>query len=121
MRRKANTLVPLEVAILAEAVEFLRSEEGEFHGYAMARTLRDEAGAKALTGHGTLYRALERLEKLGFVASRWEDPAVAAGEQRPMRRLYHITAAGQQAWEAAAEAAPVEAGGKALKKGLAPS
>lgn len=121
MRRRANTLVPLEVAILEGSVEFVRSGEGEFHGYAMARALRDEAGARQLTGHGTLYRALERLEKLGFLASRWEDPAVAAWEQRPLRRLYHITATGQQACEAAVAAAPAETSGRPLKKGLASS
>jgi DNA-binding PadR family transcriptional regulator len=119
MRRRANTLVPLEVAILEGSVEFVRSGEGEFHGYAMARALRDEAGARQLTGHGTLYRALERLEKLGFLASRWEDPAVAAWEQRPLRRLYHITATGQQAYEAALEATPAETSRGSLKKGLA--
>jgi DNA-binding PadR family transcriptional regulator len=121
MRRKANTLVPLEVAILEGSVEFVRAGEPEFHGYAMAKDLRDEAGARQLTSHGTLYRALERLEKLGFLASRWEDPSVAAQEQRPMRRLYHITATGQQALEAARQAAPAPAGKKALKKGLASS
>jgi DNA-binding PadR family transcriptional regulator len=121
MRRRANTLVPLEVAILEGSVEFVRAGEDEFHGYAMARALRDEAGARQLTGHGTLYRALERLEKLGFLASRWEDPAVAAGQQRPLRRLYHITATGQQACEAAVAAAPAETSGRPLKKGLASS
>lgn len=125
MRRKTNTLVPLEIDILAAAVGFVRSGDGEFHGYAMARALADEAGAKALTGHGTLYRALERLEKLGLLASRWEDPSVAAAEQRPLRRLYQITAAGETAAEAAAEAvaapAPISASKKKLKKGLAAS
>ena len=121
MRRKANTLVPLEVAILEGSVEFIRAGAGEFHGYAMARALRDEAGARRLTGHGTLYRALDRLEKLGFLASRWEDPAVAAGEQRPLRRLYHITATGQQAYEAALAARPESTSRGSLKKGLASS
>ncbi len=121
MRRRANTLVPLEVAILEGSVEFVRAGEGEFHGYAMARVLRDEAGARQLTGHGTLYRALERLEKLGFLASRWEDPAVAAGEQRPVRRLYRLTATGQQAYEATVEATPAETSRGSLKKGLASS
>lgn len=121
MRRKANTLVPLEVAILGGSVEFVRSGAREFHGYAMARVLRDEVGARQLTGHGTLYRALERLEKLGFLASRWEDPAVAAGEQRPLRRLYHITASGQHAYEAALEATPAASSRGPLKKRLASS
>lgn len=121
MRRKANTLVRLEVDILAAAVEFVRSGAGEFHGYAMARALADDAGAKALTGHGTLYRALERLHRLGLLADRWEDPAVAASEGRPLRRLYHITAAGEQAWQAARQPAPTADPAKKLKKRMAAS
>jgi|CXWL01.1.fsa_nt_gi DNA-binding PadR family transcriptional regulator len=97
MKRKPNTLFPIELSILSGAVEFLRSGDGEFHGYLIAKALQDEAGARRLTGHGTLYRALERLEKMGFLASRWEASEVAAGEERPRRRLYHITATGQQA------------------------
>lgn len=75
MRRKANTLVPFELAILAGSVEFVLTGEGEFYGYAMAKALRDEEGARQLTAHGTLYRALERLEKLGFLVSRWKTRA----------------------------------------------
>lgn len=123
MRRKANTLVRLEIDILMAATEFIRSGDGEFYGYAMARALADEAGAKALTGHGTLYRALERLERLGLLSSRWEDPAVAASEQRPLRRLYLITAEGEQAWKAQvaeqSASAPATTPKKPLKKGLA--
>ena len=121
MRRKPNSLVPLEVAILAASVEFARGAGPEFHGYVLAKALRDEHGARRLTAHGTLYRALERLENLGFLASRWEDPAVAAQEQRPLRRLYHITAAGEQAWLAAAQAEPAPTAKRGMKKGLAPS
>lgn len=125
MRRKANSLVPLELGILEASLEFVTAGEGEFYGYAMAKALRDEAGAKQLTAHGTLYRALERLENLGFLASRWEDPAVAAQEQRPLRRLYHITAAGQTAYDAAAAAAETAPAARKRSvpntKGLAPS
>jgi DNA-binding PadR family transcriptional regulator len=121
MRRKSNTLVPLEAGILGASLDFVRAGEDEFHGYAMARALRDQDGARQLTAHGTLYRALERLEKLGLLASRWEDPTIAAQEQRPLRRLYHITAAGQQAWEAAVEGDAARAPARPMKKGLAPS
>jgi hypothetical protein len=37
------------------------------------------------------------MEKLGLLSCRWEDPAVAAAEQRPLRRLYQVTAAGELA------------------------
>lgn len=121
MRRKPNSLVPLEIAILAASIEFGRGSDQEFHGYAMAKALRDDDGARRLTAHGTLYRALERLENLGFLASRWEDPTLAAQEQRPLRRLYHITAGGRQAWQVAAQAEPAPTAKRPMKKGLAPS
>jgi PadR family transcriptional regulator len=50
-----------------------------------------------LTAYGTLYRALARLEEMGLLASRREDPAIAARESRPGRRLYTLTAAGEAA------------------------
>ena len=40
---------------------------------------------------GTIYPALERLERLGYTVSRWEDPAIAHREKRPARRYYEIT------------------------------
>jgi len=52
---------------------------------------------RALTGYGTLYRALGRLEQMRFVESGWEDPHDAADENRPRRRLYTLTAAGETA------------------------
>lgn len=61
--------------------------DAELHGYAIARTVQDRAGTKMLAAHGTLYRALSRLEGMGKLTSRWEDE----GEQmagRPRRRLY---------------------------------
>jgi DNA-binding PadR family transcriptional regulator len=33
--------------------------------------------------HGTLYKALDRLEGLGLVEARWEDADIAAEEKRP--------------------------------------
>jgi DNA-binding PadR family transcriptional regulator len=46
---------------------------------------------------GTIYPALRRLERLGFVRSRWESEKVARREQRPARRYYEITAPGEAA------------------------
>lgn len=97
MRRKPGTLVPIEVSILAAGVALALGGTAEFHGYAVARELKDREEARRLTAHGTLYRALERLEKAGLLLSRLEDPDLAAAEQRPRRRLYHVTAAGQAA------------------------
>ena len=57
-----------------------------------------------LTAYGTLYRALGRMEQMGLLKSRWEDPAIPARENRPGRRLYSLTAAGESAAREAAAA-----------------
>ena len=41
--------------------------------------MREQRGSKALTAHGTLYKALGRLEDLGLLTSAWEDAAEAEG------------------------------------------
>jgi hypothetical protein len=46
------------------------------------------------TGHGpgTVYPALDRLMKAGWIEDHWEEPAPA---DRPRRRFYTITSAGR--------------------------
>ena len=44
---------------------------------------------------GTVYPILRRLDREGLLSSTWEKPAVAQREQRPPRRYYEITGAGQ--------------------------
>jgi DNA-binding PadR family transcriptional regulator len=61
--------------------------------------LGDVSGHRLLTAYGTLYRALGRLEAMGLLTSRWEDPNIPARENRPRRRLYTLTAAGETAAE----------------------
>ena len=46
---------------------------------------------------GTVYPALSRLERDGFVRSAWEDEARAHRDGRPARRYYRITAPGSRA------------------------
>ena len=111
MRRKAGSLIPIEVSILQEAVELLAQGTPEFHGFLIARELKEREDAKLLTAYGTLYRALDRLRKAGLLESEWEDPAIAEVEGRPRRRLYRITATGQaalaQSTEGIAKAGPL--------------
>ena len=97
MRRKPGGLVPLECAICATGAALHRSGVEEFHGYELAKRLGDIADAKLLTAYGTLYRALGRMEQMGLLKSRWEDPEIPARENRPRRRLYRLTAAGESA------------------------
>lgn len=97
MRRRAGVLLPLEVEILQVVADARRQGDGWVHGFAIARMVRDSTGSKRLTAHGTLYKALGRLEEGGLLEDRWEDPDVALAEGRPRRRLYQLTGAGQQA------------------------
>jgi DNA-binding PadR family transcriptional regulator len=48
---------------------------------------------------GTVYPALSRLERDGYLKSDWEDTAAAHAEKRPARRYYRLTAAGVRALE----------------------
>jgi PadR family transcriptional regulator PadR len=69
----------------------------ECHGFLIASLIKGKQNNKLLTAYGTLYRALNRLEKASFLTSRWEDMSSLAGESRPRRRLYRITDAGSEA------------------------
>jgi PadR family transcriptional regulator len=92
MRRKPGALVPLEVSILEVAAG--RAEQ--FHGFELAKALADGTGARSLTSHGTLYKALARLVEGGLLDDEWEDADIALSEGRPRRRLYRITGAGER-------------------------
>ena len=98
-RRKPGTLLPLETEILGAALSMRRAGQGTFHGFALAQAMREQSGSRSLTGHGTLYKALGRLEEFGLLSSRWEDPEAAEG--RPRRRLYELTGQGARAAEEA--------------------
>jgi DNA-binding PadR family transcriptional regulator len=98
-RRKPGTLVPLETEILEVALSMLRSGQAVFHGFGLAQTMREQSGSRSLTAHGTLYKALSRLEEFGLLSSRWENTAAAEG--RPRRRLYELTRQGARVAEQA--------------------
>jgi PadR family transcriptional regulator PadR len=101
MRRKRNALVPLEVSILQQGVDLRGRGLAEFHGFLIAKKIKERAGARLLTAYGTLYKALERMERAGLLVSRWEDPVAAAAEHRLRRRLYRVTPSGEAALAAA--------------------
>jgi len=105
MRRKPGTLVPLERAICIAARSLRTRGCASFHGFMIAKELEAHADVRRLTAHGTLYRALSRLEDMGLLSSSWEDPQIAADEGRPRRRLYQITEGGLRAAADAASAA----------------
>lgn len=90
-------MVPTERAILEAALHLQAKGTDAFHGYMLAKQMRDDDAARRLIAHGTLYKALDRLEGMGYVESWWEDPGQAAEERRPRRRFYRVTTAGTKA------------------------
>jgi DNA-binding PadR family transcriptional regulator len=64
---------------------------------------------------GTIYPALDKLERLGYARSEWEDGRIAQRERRPARRYFTITDAGRDylvtAMERYRSLAPVDIGG----------
>jgi DNA-binding PadR family transcriptional regulator len=101
-RRKPGTLLPLEAEILATA---LALDGVIFHGFGLAQAMRERGGSRSLTAHGTLYKALGRLEDFGLLSSRWEDAEEAAAG-RPRRRLYELTGEGARIAERARRELP---------------
>jgi DNA-binding PadR family transcriptional regulator len=84
--------LPLETEILEVALSMRRSGHATFHGFGLAQRMRERSGSRSLTAHGTLYKALSRLEEFRLLTSRWEDAAAVEG--RPRRRLYELTGEG---------------------------
>jgi PadR family transcriptional regulator, regulatory protein PadR len=119
MRRKPGALVPLEAAICVSAAALVREGCPEFHGYELARHIADQADRKLLTAYGTLYRALARLERMGLLESRREDPDIAARENRPARRLYTLTGLGERA--ASEAAGTFSPGQRRVRRRVAPA
>jgi len=93
MNRRKTDLIQIEVDILRAAEVLRRHGIREFHGYLLAKTVRADE-PRTLIGHGTLYRALLRLEERGYLTSRWEEATTQ--ERGPRRRLYEITQEGQR-------------------------
>ncbi len=91
--RKPGTLLPLERRVLEVAAS--RTPEGVY-GFALAQELAAEHGKDRLIGHGTLYKALDRMRRADLLSAQWEDPEEAAAEGRPRRRIYSVTAKGVQ-------------------------
>ena len=60
------------------------------NGYQYGFDVIDQTGLPS----GTVYPALSRLERDGFVKSAWEDEQNAHTEGRPARRYYKLTAPG---------------------------
>jgi len=60
------------------------------HGYAVIEELKRRSGGAFALPEGTIYPALHRLERTGFLASSWAD----GGGRR--RRIYRLTRSGRR-------------------------
>ena len=56
---------------------------------------------------GTVYPALRRLEEQVLIHSSWEKASKAQAEQRPPRKYYRLTAAGERALAKAVQRYPL--------------
>jgi PadR family transcriptional regulator len=65
-------------------------EDEPLHGYAVMEALQQRSGGELDLPTGTLYPALRRLERAGYVRSTWS----TVGGRR--RRTYRLTSAGQK-------------------------
>ncbi len=118
VRRKGDQLIPLEISILEAAVALHGRGTTAFHGFLLAKLIKTASDSRLLTAHGTLYRALHRLERAKLLEAFWEDPHKAARERRPRRRLYRLTSLSESVLRRAR--AQQGAGGnlRSLKEGL---
>jgi PadR family transcriptional regulator, regulatory protein PadR len=65
-------------------------EHEPLHGYAVMEALLARTGGEVDLPTGTLYPALRRLERAGYLASEW---STVSGRKR---RTYRLTSAGQK-------------------------
>ena len=77
----AASATPLVLAILAE---------GDSYGYAILKRVGELSGGELEWTDGMLYPVLHRLERLGFVESRW-----GKSETGRRRRYYRLTREGR--------------------------
>lgn len=107
MRRRKGRLLDIEEAILGAGITLKSHGTASFHGFSVAKLIQKTRGSRRLTAHGTLYKALGRLERAGLVTSKWEDAELAAEKGRPRRRLYQVTDLGEKAMALAREDRPL--------------
>jgi DNA-binding PadR family transcriptional regulator len=66
-------------------------EHEPLHGYAIIEALQERSGGALAVPTGTVYPALRRLERAGYLAGEW---ATVSGRKR---RTYRLTATGRTA------------------------
>ena len=65
---------------------------GPAHGHGIATYIRQTTGDALIVEHGSLYPALHRLQRDGFIAARWDK----APDKNRELKYYRLTAAGRR-------------------------
>ena len=65
---------------------------GPAHGHGIATSIRQATVDALVVEHGSLYPALHRLQRDGFIAAKWDK---APGKTRELK-YYRLTAAGRR-------------------------
>ena len=71
---------------------------GPMHGWAVSERLRQVSQAALRVPQGSLYPALHRLERRGWIAARW-----GASENNRRAKYYELTRSGRRRLDAGAE------------------
>lgn len=66
---------------------------GPAHGHQIAKHIQRSTGALLQVEHGSLYPALHRLERKGWLAAKWEP---AGKDLKREYKFYRLTAAGKK-------------------------
>lgn len=66
-------------------------QSGPMHGYALVRTILARAGTELRIEEGTLYPALHRMERRGWIDSEW-----GLSESNRKAKYYSLTTAGRR-------------------------
>jgi transcriptional regulator len=69
------------------------------HGWAISERLKQISGEKLQIAQGSLYPALHRLERRGWIKARW-----GASEHNRRAKFYELTRAGRRQLDVEAEA-----------------
>ena len=106
-----------EINLLRSSLELLILKAltwGPKHGYAVSEWIQEATGEALLIEEGTLYPALHRLEKKGWVRTEW-----GISENNRKAKFYAITPSGRAQFRAEAPAwhAYAEAIASALRAG----
>jgi PadR family transcriptional regulator PadR len=68
-------------------------DRGDAYGVSIHDTIQERTGDDVAMG--AIYATLDRLEKKGYLRSRWSEPTAARGGRR--KRLFELTGLGEQA------------------------